>query len=143
MTRAERRQLFQEALRVVVEREEGLIFQRMEWVKAHMRFQVSIMLDTTEWSNRDLFYWQNLREMVELSELQLYIHDIADSFAAHFSVITEWVAEVSTWSELLERRPDEETRAKQLRSKWLSVSLFQDAVLRAESHVARHTSHAD
>ena len=130
-------------MRVVVEREEGLIFERLEHVKRHMSFQVSIMLDRTDWHNRDLFYWSRLREIAELSQLQMYIYKITDSFFAHFSVITEWVGEVSTWSELLERRPDEETRAKQLRSKWLSVSLFQDAVLRAESHVARQSSHAD
>ena len=130
-------------MRVVVEREEGLIFQRMEWVKKHMRFQVSIMLDTTEWSNRDLFYWQNLREMVELSELQSYIHDIADSFSAHMAVLSDWVEEVSMWSELLKKGPDGESRSKELRRELLSLSLFLDAVLTAQSNVARFTSHAD
>jgi hypothetical protein len=123
-------------------REEKQIFERLDIIRKHMTFQVSIMLDKTDWHIRDLYYWSRLREIAELSQLQMYIYKITDSFSAHFSVITEWVAEVSTWSELLERGPDEETKAKEIRSKWLSLSLFQDAVLRAESHVTRQSSHA-
>ena len=130
-------------MRVVVEREEGLIFERLDIVKRHMSFQVSIMLDRTDWHNRDLFYWQNLREMVELSELQSYIHDIADSFSAHMAALSDWVEEVSMWSELWKKGPDGESRSKELRRELLSLSLFQDAVLTAQTHVARFTSQAD
>ena len=130
-------------MRVVVEREEGLIFQRIEMVRKHMRFQVSVMLNSTAWSNRDLFHWQKLRHFVEMSELQSYIHDIAASFSAHMVVISDWVEEVSMWSELLKKGPDGESRSKELRRELLSLSLFLDAVLTAQTNVARFTSQAD
>ena len=120
-----------------------MIFRRIEMVRKQMRFAVSVMLNSTAWSNRDLFYWQNLRDFVELSELQSYIHDIACSFSAHMAEISDWVEEVSMWSELLKKGPDGESRSKELRRELLSMSLFQDAVLTAQTHVARFTSQAD
>ena len=100
------------------------------------------MLDKTDWHLRDLYYWCRLREIAEVSQLQIYISQIAQSFKARFGVITEWLADVSKCSEFLEQKPGEEDNSKEIRSKWLSLSLFQDAVLRAESHLTRQSLHA-